>query len=96
MATVNLQSNPDTTIAGTRYADAVIITSEVFDGNSLTNYQIEKIATGDVINFNSNQTAEEGGNLVDVTKAWLKIILEFRTDYRVRTKTQFDAYTRAG
>lgn len=92
MATVNLQTNPDVAITGTRDADAVIITSEVFDANNLTHYEIEKITTADILNIDSNQTAEEGGNLVDVNKNRLKIILEFRTRYRVRTKTQFGAF----
>lgn len=90
MTTVNLQNNPDVAITGTRDADAVIITSEVFDADNFTMYQIEKITTADVVNINSDGTAIEGGNVVDVTKAWLKIILESRTDYRVRTKAQFD------
>jgi len=93
MATVNLQNNPDVAIAGTRDADAVIIASDVFDADNLTNYQIENITTGEVINIDSNQAAIEGGNVVDVTKTWLKIILEPRTKYRVRAKTQFDVFT---
>jgi len=92
MATVNLQTNPDVAIAGTRDADAVIITSNVTPPGvgTLVNYQIEKITTGDVININSDGTGTEGGNVVDVTLTWLKIILESRTKYRVRTKAQFD------
>ena len=88
MASVNLQSNPDTAIAGTRDADAVIITSDIVTSN-LVNYQIEKIVSGDVVNINSDGTGIEGGNVVDVNKTALKIILEFRTRYRVRTKAQF-------
>jgi len=91
MASVNLQSNPDTAIAGTRDADAVIITSDIVTSN-LVNYQIEKITSGDVYNINSDGTGIEGGNVVDVTKTWLKIILESRTKYRVRTKAQFGSW----
>lgn len=89
MATVNLQNNPDTAIAGSRDADAVIITSEISAVNNLVNYQIENITTAVVININSDGTETEGGNVVDVNKIALKIILEFRTKYRVRTKHQF-------
>lgn len=92
MATVNLQTNPDVAIAGTRDADAVIITSEISAVNNLVNYQIENITTADVININSDGTGTEGGNVVDVTKVRLKIILEFRTKYRVRTKHQFGSF----
>lgn len=94
MATVNIQANPDTAIAGTRDADAVIITSEITvpGVGTLVNYQIEKISTEDVVNINSDGTGTEGGNVVDVTQTWLKIILEFRTKYRVRTKAQFGSW----
>lgn len=91
MATVNIQANPDTAIAGTRDADAVIITSEI-DTINLVTYQIEKISTVDVINIDSGGSGTEGGNVVDVTKTRLKIILEFRTRYRVRTKSQFGSF----
>jgi len=91
MTTVNLQNNPDIPITGSRDADAVIITSEIVDAN-LTEYQIEKIVTGDVYSINSDGTGWEGSNVVDVTKAWLKIILESRTKYRVRTRAQHDAW----
>lgn len=92
MTTVNLQTNPDAVITGTRDSDAVIIASEVnVPGvGTLVNYQIENIATAAVININSDGTETEGGNVVDVTAVALKIILESRTDYRVRTKAQFE------
>lgn len=104
MAIVNIQANPDVAIAGTRDADAVLITSDIaaktgarpgaagggVPANVLVNYQIENIATQAVVNINSNGTGSEGGNVVDVNATTLKIILDFRTDYRVRTKSQFD------
>lgn len=98
MATVNVQANPESAIAGTRESNAVIITSEITvpgDGGTLVNYQIEKISTSEVYNIDSLGTGfdrdheSEGGNIVDVTQKWLKIILEFRTNFRVRTKHQF-------
>ena len=89
MASVNLQNNPRVASVGTKDADAVIITSDIADAN-LTEYQIEKIATGDVININSDNATT--GNVVSVDKTQLKIILEFRTKYRVRTRAQFDSF----
>lgn len=88
MATVNIQNNPQSSLAGTRDMDAVIIQSERVTPKIVT-YQIENIATTDVINIDSRMNDQSvEGNLVSVNSAVLKIILDFRTKYRVRTQQQ--------
>ncbi|MHA2279540.1 MAG: hypothetical protein ACXAC5_01425 [Promethearchaeota archaeon] len=94
MATVNIQENPAIGPQGTRDGDAVVITSEIVTDN-LVYYEIENITTAEIITINDAMSTQEGGNIVDVTKAQLKIILPFRTDFRVRTRAQdgsFGAY----
>ncbi len=88
MAIVNIQENPMSSLAGTRDMDAVIIQSERVTSRIVT-YQIENIATTNVINIDSRMNDQSvEGNLVSVNSAVLKIILEFRTRYRVRTRQQ--------
>ncbi len=91
MTTVNTQNNPIAPLVGSRDADAVIIGSQQ-DTTNLVNYQIEKISTSDVLNLNSGSVALRGGNLISVSRTTLKIILESRTKYRARTKSQFGAW----
>lgn len=87
MAIVNIQDNPISSLAGTFDMDAVIIQSERVT-NRIVTYQIEKIVSADVINIDSRMNTSAGGNLVSVNSAVLKIILESRTKYRVRTRQQ--------
>lgn len=91
MTTVNTQDNPVAPIVGAKDADAVIISSQQNTTN-LVNYQIEKISTSDVYSLNSD-SASKGGNLISITRTTLKIILESRTKFRVRTKSQFGAWS---
>ena len=92
MATVNIQDNPVAPIVGARDADAVIIASQQSTANLVT-YQIEKISTGDVYNIDNAMDSQKGGNIISVTRSTLKIILESRTRYRVRTQSQFGAWS---
>ena len=88
MAIVNIQNNPQSSLAGTRDADAVIIQSGIVTSRIVT-YQIENMVTGDVINIDSRMNDQSvEGNLVSVDSAVLKIILDFRTKYRVRARAQ--------
>lgn len=95
MAIVNIQENPASALAGSRDADATIIQSERVT-NRLVAYQIEKIVSGEVITINSAMNDSAGGNLISVNSAVLKIILEFRTKYRVRTREQTGFGARPG
>lgn len=92
MATVDIQNNPIAPIVGARDADAVLITSQQ-DTVNLVSYQIEKISTADSINIDSSMNSSAGGNIVSVSRTTLKIILESRMDYRVRTREQFGAWS---
>jgi len=93
MTTVNIQDNPVVAIQGAKDSDATIITSEEMDGDSLVMYEVEKISTGEVLTFDNLFNSKRGGNLVSVNKTELRIILEFRTKYRARAKTQFGAWS---
>lgn len=92
MATVDIQNNPVVPIVGARDADGVIIQSEEVSVN-IVMYQIEKIATGDVINVDSTMNSSAGGNIISVNRSTLKIILEPRTKYRVRVIEQFGSWS---
>lgn len=91
MTIVNIQDNPVVPVVGTLDSDAVIIESQQ-DTTSIVNYQIENIRTQDIITVNSRMNENAGGDIVSVNARTLKIILEFRTKYRVRTKTQFGSF----
>lgn len=92
MTTVNTQDNPVTPAVGSRDSDAVVITSQQPNTGNIILYQIENIATGARINIDSRMNDLKGGNLVFVDAVKLKIILESRTKYRVRTKHQFGPF----
>jgi hypothetical protein len=96
MASVDIRSNPTIVATGTKDSEVTTITSDI-DSGDLVMYQIEKIATGTIININSNaDVTNEGGvrcgNITAVDKVHLSIILEPRTKYRVRTKAQYGAW----
>lgn len=96
MSNINVQANPIPTVAGVRDSDAVIITpgAVTAHGEEHISYQIEKVVTGDRYRIWSSMTAIEGGNVINVSRTSLKIILESRTKYRVRVKGQEeDNYT---
>lgn len=90
MATVNTQDNPSVAIQGAQDSDITIITSQITTGN-LVQYQIEKIATQEVLEFDNSagMRSQRGGNLIDVNRNELRIILESRTRYRARARAQF-------
>lgn len=88
MATVNTQDNPVVVMQGAKDSDITIISSQI-TSDELVEYQIEKIATGEVLTFDNRMNGKRGGNLVAVNKTELRIILEFRTKYRARAKSQF-------
>ena len=98
-ASVNIQDNPSIGPVVSKDADATIITSgistnttSITDDGFYVYYQIENIATGEVVNVNSAMNSQHGGNLVSVNAATLKIILKSRTKYRVRTKREYQSY----
>lgn len=91
MTIVNIQNNPVAPIVGALDSDAVIIESQQ-DTSSIVSYQIENVRTQDIIQVNSRMNINAGGDIVSVNARTLKIILEFRTKYRVRTKVQFGSY----
>jgi len=92
MATVNTQDNPIVPVVGSRDADGVVINSQIGGFKTPTFYQIENITTGNVITINTDMSGKAGGNIISVDRNALKIILEARTKYRVRTKARWLEY----
>ncbi len=94
MATVNIQNNPLIVHVGTKHAEATLVTSQISAGTTLVQYQIEKISSGEVLNFDSRTDASCcKGTVVAARKDALGVILESRTKYRARARAQFGAYS---
>jgi hypothetical protein len=77
---------------GTTSTDSTEIFSQLSEDTSeLVTYQIEKMVSQDTITLNSDATV--GGNLVEISKKKIRIILESRTKYQVRVKSQYGAWS---
>ncbi len=93
MATVDIQNNPVVPMVGSLDSDAVIISSEQTDQTDFTTYQIENLATTEVININNGMNGQAGGTIISVDHVTLKVTLESRTKYRVRTQSQYGPWS---
>lgn len=83
---VNTQDNPVVVMAGTKDAECVVITSGFAEGGR-TAYQIVKRNTQETITLDTRDaTMVTNGNIRTLNSMELKIILESRTQYRVRIK----------
>ncbi len=96
MATINIQENPVVVLAGTKDADTTIITSGNPEGGR-TKYQIVRRNTQESVIIDTRDPAMlTNGNIRVLNSAELRIILESRTQYRVRTRNSEEIPTPLG
>lgn len=90
MPNVQIKANPLVAKVGTLSSDATEIFSEITT-NDQVEYEILNRVTQDLITLNN--TTPVSGNLVFMSKKKVKIILESRTKYSVRTREQFGPWS---
>lgn len=95
--TINIQENPIVVMAGTKDADCAIISSGFASTTFRTTYQIVKRSTAEEYNVDTRDaTILTNGNIRALNTAELRIILESRTKYRVRTRNAAETNTPLG
>ena len=93
--TVNVQSNPKISVAGTSTADAVVVTSGFTNRTGDVVYQFERMDRTSSFSISSKALAATASRpqVISISSTSLTIILPFRTKFRVRASQRNGAWT---
>lgn len=83
---IDTQPNPNPSKVGTRAADATIIYSGITGGGVIVYQLVKKNGNDQTITLTSNVDISGYNQVVSISDTKLEIILDFRTEYRVRIK----------